>query len=203
MIYKKIINRILKLRSIVNIPSHHKNIYLTFDDGPEDGITEFVLSELDKYGFKATFFCRGDNAEKHPELLQLLRDKGHAIGNHTYGHLHAYDSSAQEYAVDVAKADAILNTRLMRPPHGSLSFRAWWKIRKYKIVYWALNSEDSSLGSFNYAQAINHLKSKTSPGDVILFHFCHRHENETRQILPSYLSWLHEQGFRGLAIDEH
>lgn len=202
MFYKRIINRILVQREIKSIPSKEKVVFLTFDDGPEEGITEFVLNELDKYGYKATFFCRGDNALKYPHLLKKLREKGHSLGNHTYSHLFAFGTNAKEYAKDVAKADAILHTSLMRPPHGSLTFRSWWKLRHYKIVFWALNSEDSSLSKFCYDQAIDKLKTKTRSGDVVLFHFCHRHEKETRKILPAYLAWLHESGYDGKAIEE-
>ena len=83
----RVINGILKRHEIKTIPVEGKAVFLTFDDGPEPEITEFVLNSLDEYGFKATFFCRGDNAEKHSKLLALIRNEGHAIGNHTYNHL--------------------------------------------------------------------------------------------------------------------
>ena len=135
---KKIQNFFLrKLSYISSMPSDGNIVYLTFDDGPEPGITEFVLKELDKYGFKATFFCRGDNAEKNLELFALLREKGHTIGNHTFSHIHAYDVSAKCYEDDVNHAEEILHTQWLRPPHGSLTFGAWWRLhKKYKLVFW-------------------------------------------------------------------
>src|SRR5690554_7380568 len=42
-----------------------KTIYLTFDDGPIPEVTPWVLSILDKYNVKATFFCVGDNVRKY------------------------------------------------------------------------------------------------------------------------------------------
>lgn len=180
-----------------------KVIWLTFDDGPEDGITEFVLNELEKYNYRATFFCRGDNAEKHPELMGMLKEKGHSIGNHTYSHLHAYKTKSKEYVADVEKAGKVLGSLILfRPPHGSLTFCSWWKLRHKKILYWALNSEDSSMEKFNFQHVIDKLKEKTHNGDVVLFHFCHRHEKETRTLLPAYLAWLHEQGYQSKAIPE-
>ena len=62
MLVKRIINKIIQQFEVKSIPTKEKVIYLTFDDGPEPSILDFVLSELDKYSFKATFFCRGDNA---------------------------------------------------------------------------------------------------------------------------------------------
>lgn len=201
ILYKKIINNCLKKFELKTIHTKGKEVYLTYDDGPEPGITEFVLNELSKYGFKATFFCRGDNAERHPDLLKRLREEGHAIGNHTYSHLHAYETLAKTYMEDVKHADEILHTNLFRPPHGSLTLKTWYLLRGRKIVYWALNSGDSEREKFNFGHAINKLKTNTHSGDVVLFHFCHRHENETKQILPAYLKWLSDNGYEGKALE--
>lgn len=199
----KIINRLLRCSEICHISSPPKTIYLTFDDGPESGITEFVLEELDMYGFKGTFFCRGDNAELNPELLKNLRERGHSIGNHTYNHIHAYEVSTEEYLEDVNKANTILHASLFRPPHGSLTFRTFLKLyKKYRIVFWSLNSGDSDLDRFVFDHAISQLEAKTKSGDIVLFHCCNRHEKETRKLLPVYLKWLDEHGYQCVAIND-
>lgn len=132
----------------------------------------------------------------------MIREQGHAIANHSYHHLHAYEVSAKDYLEDVDQANVVLKTHLFRPPKGDLTLRTFLGLhKKYKIVYWALNSEDSDRDRFNYEHAYKNLTVNTKPGDVVLFHFCHRHEKETRQILPAYLLWLHEQGFVGKAIE--
>jgi peptidoglycan/xylan/chitin deacetylase (PgdA/CDA1 family) len=198
---KKVISKYLKRYEIKSIPSEGKVVYLTFDDGPEPGITEFVLEELKKYGFRGTFFCRGDNAENNPDLLSKLREEGHAIANHTYSHLHAYDAPANDYLADVEKADSILHTNLFRPPHGCLTLKTWLGLqKKFRIVYWAINSEDSANEKFNFQHAIGNLKSNTKSGDVVLFHFCHKHQKETQQLLPIYLKWLNDNGYNAEVI---
>jgi len=201
-VYRKAINKLLRLFELKFIPNERRVVYLTFDDGPEPDITEFVLRELDKYGFKATFFCRGDNAEKFPVLLAKLIESGHAIGNHTYSHLHVYDTSSNRYIEDVERADAILQTNLFRPPYGSLTFRTWWKLHNRKIVFWTLNSCDSDMTVFNYERSIENLKSNTYSGVIVLFHFCHKHENETKLLLPQYLKWLEENGYKSFIISQ-
>ena len=40
-----------------------EGVFLTFDDGPTPGITEWILATLDKYDTKATFFVLGKNVE--------------------------------------------------------------------------------------------------------------------------------------------
>jgi peptidoglycan/xylan/chitin deacetylase (PgdA/CDA1 family) len=201
MMYHKIINKLLRTFEVRRIPTKEKTVFLTFDDGPETEITEFILELLDDYGYKGTFFCRGDNAEIHPELLALLRERGHSIGNHTYSHIHSYGASAKIYSDDVKKANNVLHATLFRPPHGSLTFCAWLKLcKRYRIVCWSINSGDSDLEKFDYQKQMNNLKKNTKPGDIVLFHFCHRHETETKLLLPDYLKWLNEQGYNSKSI---
>ena len=63
------------------IPAEKKCVYLTFDDGPIPEVTPWVLDILDTYGIKATFFMVGDNVRKHPEVFQMVIDRGHRVGN--------------------------------------------------------------------------------------------------------------------------
>ena len=73
------------LKQLKSMSTFDKNsIYLTFDDGPEQGITEFILDELSKYNVKGTFFCCGENCEKHPELMKRIKEEGHTVANHTF-----------------------------------------------------------------------------------------------------------------------
>lgn len=60
-------------------------VYLTFDDGPSK-YTSSILSILDKYNIKATFFVTGNYGEKGAEILKQIVDRGHSIGIHTYSH---------------------------------------------------------------------------------------------------------------------
>jgi peptidoglycan/xylan/chitin deacetylase (PgdA/CDA1 family) len=70
-----------------------KKIYLTFDDGPIPGLTEYVLDQLQSYDAKATFFCVGDNIRKYPQIFRKVIDGGHRVGNHTFNHWRAWQHS--------------------------------------------------------------------------------------------------------------
>ena len=194
------INRFLHLFEKRSIKCGEKSVFLTFDDGPEPLITEFVINELEKYGFKATFFCRGDNAEKYPKLLELITNKGHALGNHTYSHINSFNTKSKEYCADIEKAATVIHTNLFRPPWGSLTLSAFLCIiRKYNIIYWSLTSGDS-VRDFDKSFYLNRLMSLTKPGDIILFHFCSKHDNVTKLLLPDYLLWLNNEGFKSISI---
>ncbi|MBP5360528.1 MAG: polysaccharide deacetylase family protein [Bacteroidaceae bacterium] len=201
MLVKRIINKIIQQFEVRRIPTKEKVVYLTFDDGPEADTFRFVLDELDKYDYKATFFCRGDRAARSPQHIELLRQRGHAVGNHSHSHPNAFNVPAATYVADIEQADRILHTKLLRPPYGSLTLSTWLQLhKKYRMVYWSLDSEDSKLENFNHQQALDKLKAKTKKGDVVLFHFCQRHEKETRQLLPEYLAWLHKEGFKSKGL---
>ena len=85
------------------VVENKKVAYLTFDDGPVPEVTPAVLDILKQYGAKATFFMVGENAVKHPDLLERIRQEGHAVGNHTYNHMKGWPVSTAKYIANVRK----------------------------------------------------------------------------------------------------
>ncbi len=85
-----------------------KVLYLTFDDGPTPDITEWTLNLLKKYKAKATFFCIGNNVEKHPEIFNAIIKEGHSIGNHTNTHVEGWRTKTEDYLEDFKKAEIII-----------------------------------------------------------------------------------------------
>ena len=77
--------------------SYAKKIYLSFDDGPTPEVTNWVLEVLQQFNVKATFFCIGENVEKHPVIYQNILDEGHAIGNHTNNHIKGWKTKTKAY----------------------------------------------------------------------------------------------------------
>lgn len=63
-----------------------KKIYLTFDEGYENGYTEQILATLKKTGVKAVFFITGDYYDRSNDLVAKMVKQGHYVGNHTEGH---------------------------------------------------------------------------------------------------------------------
>lgn len=200
MSIKLLINKILHLFEIRRIKTKDNTVYLTFDDGPDKDITEFVLDQLNEYGFKATFFCKGENVAKNPQLVEKIKVEGHSLANHTYSHLHGFYTDVDEYIQDVNRATNLLNTNLFRPPFGALKLSQFIKLaRNYKVVYWSVLSGDSDLERFDINKSMERLV-KTQKGDVILFHFCSLHERETQVLLPKYLNWLKENKYISKAL---
>ena len=69
-----------------------KKIWLTFDDGPEEEVTEFILETLKKLNIKASFFLIGKNIQEFPELTKEIIKEGHIVGNHSFSHLNGFKS---------------------------------------------------------------------------------------------------------------
>jgi peptidoglycan-N-acetylglucosamine deacetylase len=70
-----------------------RRIALTIDDGPDPEVTPRVLDLLDQYGARATFFCIGDLARRHPQWIEAIVARGHAVENHSQRHRHTFSVS--------------------------------------------------------------------------------------------------------------
>ena len=110
-----------------------KEIYLTFDDSPTPKFTYWILNLLRRLNIKATFFCIGEAAAKHSEIINEILKNGHQIGNHTYSHKNGVLNSTKTYLQNIEKCKNILpNTNLFRPPYGNMYP---WQINKIKEKY--------------------------------------------------------------------
>ena len=105
---------------IWDIPVTGKTIFLTFDDGPHETATPFVLQQLELYKAKATFFCIGKNVAEHPEILKQIKADGHAVANHTMHHTNGCKTNDDAYLKEIADADALIGSTLFRPPYGRI-----------------------------------------------------------------------------------
>jgi peptidoglycan/xylan/chitin deacetylase (PgdA/CDA1 family) len=177
-------------------------VYLTFDDGPVPGITDFVLNELAKRNQKATFFMVGDNVRKHTSLATEVLQNGHQIGNHTYHHLHGLKTSKKVYLENVKACDRILeeklgkSTLLFRPPYGMISPWQAGELQKVKeIVMWTLLTGDYDR-SISPQVVLNDSKRMTSEASIIVFHDQQKTDGHLQRILPGYLDFLEGEGFK-------
>ncbi len=68
--------------------NNEKVIYLTFDDGPSETVTQQILDVLEEYDAHATFFVTAQygTKEHRSEMYQAILDSGNTIGLHSYSH---------------------------------------------------------------------------------------------------------------------
>ncbi len=180
---------------IWQIPGREKTVYLTFDDGPDPQITQWVLEQLERFNVKATFFCVGDNVRKFPETYASLRAKGHQTGNHTMHHLKGWNTNTDEYIDNVEACRKYVDSSLFRPPYGRIKPGQAERLRsKYRIIMWSLLACDFEK-NLDCEKAIKGLKNKTRNGDIVVFHDSVKAERNLKVLLPQYLQFLNENGF--------
>lgn len=179
-----------------------KRVFLTFDDGPIPEVTPWVLDVLDRYGVKATFFMVGQNVERHPELLEEVRRRGHAVGNHTLHHIQGASATTLRYMRDAAEGAALTGSTLFRPPHGWLRPRQLMALKKrYRIVMYDLVTRDYSW-RLTHQQVVDNVRHFTRDGSIIVFHDSLKSFPRLRRALPESLQWLKEQGYEFGLIPE-
>ncbi|MDG1725121.1 MAG: polysaccharide deacetylase family protein [Bacteroidia bacterium] len=174
-----------------------KEVFLTFDDGPHPEITPWVVNELDKVGAKATFFVVGENAQRYFTLVDKMQKSGHRVGNHTHRHIKGWSVSSNVYLEDIASCeDYLTENTIFRPPYGQINFASIPAIRKkYEVIMWDVLSKDY-LKRLNVKRALERIKKATKPGSIIVFHDSAKAETNLKVMLPNYLKFLEEEGYK-------
>ncbi len=198
-------NKILKRfypKAIWEMPTNEKVIYLTFDDGPIPGLTEWILDELEKYGAKATFFCVGENIHKYPDIFKKIKVRGHLAANHSFQHIKGFHSETMEYIENVELCEKLTGNKLFRPPYGQLRKKQYRELlsRGYKIVMWDVISYDYE--KITPENCLKNILKNTKRGSIILFHDNIKAEENVKYALSHTLKHFHAEGFRFCSIPE-
>ena len=182
-------------RAIWRMDRNERAVYLTFDDGPIPESTPFILNTLDEFGIKATFFMVGENVLRYHDLYNRIVQAGHQVGNHTFNHLGAFKHWAVTYVINTEKANELIHSHLLRPPHGVMRFSEyWWLKRRYKIVMWDLVTRDYSKW-MTAEDVLNNVKRYARNGSIITFHDSLKSIEKLHYALPAAIRWLKEQGY--------
>jgi peptidoglycan/xylan/chitin deacetylase (PgdA/CDA1 family) len=183
------------------VPTDKKELFLTFDDGPVPGPTEFVVETLESYNAKATFFCIGDNVRKHPSIFKKVMDGGHAVGNHTFNHLKGWSTSLSKYLENINQCDEQFqhnlagSSNLFRPPYGRITSSQIQALKpNYKIVMWDVLTSDYAK-SISPERCLKGSIEATRPGSIIVFHDSLKAERNMTYALPRLLDHFSGQGY--------
>lgn len=161
---------------VYSVERDDTKIALTFNCAWNDSDIDEILSLLDKYNAKCTFFVVGEWAEKYPDALKKISEKGHEIGEHSFSHKDYTLLSYDEIKEDIAKTSDIISKitgftpELVRVPSGSYNNNAVDSIEKcgFTPVQWSVDSID--YGKSSCEEIYERVTSKTTPGDIILMH---------------------------------
>ncbi|WP_442600286.1 delta-lactam-biosynthetic de-N-acetylase [Neobacillus sp. D3-1R] len=186
-----------------------KYLYLTFDNGYENGYTEQILDVLKKEKVPATFFVTGHYLESADDIVQRMVDEGHIIGNHSWYHpdlTKVSDERLKEELEKVrAETEAITGQKGMaylRPPRGIFSERtmALAKELGYTHVFWSLAFVDWYTDQQKGAQyAYDNIMRQAHPGAIMLLHTVSK---DNADALEKVIQDLKKQGYQFKSLDD-
>ncbi len=163
-----------------------KSVLLTFDDGPTPGVTEGVLDRLSQASARAIFFVVGQRATANPDLLQLMHQQGHAVGNHSNTHPTGPFPNPRTYWQDIRLCSTAIEKAtgqapaFFRAPEGRIHPPSLLvpQVLKMRHILWSLDSQDWQGEDETEAKAsAQRVLADVQDGDIILLH--------------EYAGWIH------------
>jgi peptidoglycan-N-acetylmuramic acid deacetylase len=181
-----------------------KLVYLTFDEGYENGNTPKILDALKRNGVSATFFVTGDFCREAPKLCRRMLAEGHVVGNHSNKHpsMPTLTSDRARFEAQFTKADAAFKkatgehlTHLFRPPMGNYSAKSLAMTQRlgYTSVFWGFAHVDyDEKHQPPVAATVSRVLTGSHPGAIFLLHGMSTSDTAA---LDDIITGLREQGY--------
>lgn len=200
--------------NIRRLPGRHAagTIGLTFDDGPDPGVTPRVADILDRYSATATFFCIGAKVEQHPEIVRGLVARGHSVENHTQSHPNLFGLlGPQAAAREIAGGQSAITRSVGVAPsyfRAPVGIRAPWtqhllEVHGLRLVSWTRRGFDTVARDPD--QVVSRLTRGIEGGDILLLHDTSAARDPAGEpivltVLPRLLDRLAACGLRAAAL---
>jgi len=188
----------------------HREIALTFDDGPHPRDTPQVLDTLARHDIHATFFLVGQYAEKHPHLVRQIHQSGHQLGIHCYRHIPFPLENASNLQGQLNRArNAIASAcgisaetiRDVRPPYGWFTAKTSSVLNEwgYHLVMWnSIPQHWIQPASWSVKQILGDVVT----GSIIVLHDGHGHGRKVTPIVNIIVPKLKTMGFEFVTIEQ-
>lgn len=189
-------------------------IAITFDDGPDPIVTPQILAILECYQAKATFFCIGQQAQKHPELIQKIIRNGHQVENHSYRHRKNFAFLGPKRAFEeISQAQQALQTltattpRFFRPMAGIRNPLLDPVLHKLdmRLVSWSHRGFDTQIKKTD--RVLRLLNKGLRAGSILLLHDGNTARTQegipvSVACLPEILQRIANAGLTTITLDE-
>lgn len=193
-----------KDRSVHFIGPEEKTIWLTFDEGYENGYTENILNTLKEKNCPAVFFITGQYARENDALIQRMIAEGHAVGNHSWAHPAGGmpSLSTEEQTEDLMKLHQYMKDQyhyemtLFRYPAGIFSDRSLALIHNmgYHTLFWSFAYADwDPSRQTDPSAAYEKLCARLHPGAIYLLHAV---SSTNAEILGNFIDYARSEGYR-------
>lgn len=183
--------------------TEEKVVYLTFDEGYENGFTPAILDTLKEKQIKAAFFITGSYLKHSPELVKRMKEEGHVVGNHSQTHPDFTTQTDEQVIAEVSqvadKFKEVVGTEMdpfFRFPSGRYSERDLYIVRKlgFRSIFWSMAYKDwDTKDQPGKDYAYQHVMANYHPGAVILLHAV---SSSNTEALADIITGLDEAGYR-------
>ena len=188
--------------------TNEKVMYLTFDEGYENGYTAKILDVLKKTNTPAAFFVTGPYIENEPELIKRMVEEGHVVGNHTVNHPSMPDLSEEEITKELTELNKSFaehtkqNMKFMRPPMGEFSEKSLVATQKngYKSIFWSIAYADWDTDNQKGVDyAVQQVTKQFHNGAIILLHAV---SEDNANALEQIINTAKEQGYTFKSLED-
>lgn len=186
-----------------------KVVYLTFDNGYENGYTATVLDALKEKNVPATFFVTGHYLKDQPDLVKRMVNEEHIVGNHSWHHpdLTTVSDEKLKKELNLVKEEFESLTgkkdmMYLRPPRGIYSERTLALSQQigYHNVFWSLAYVDWKIDQQKgWKHAYDSIMKQIHPGAIILLHTVSK---DNAEALPKVIDDLRKQGYQFKSLDQ-
>ncbi len=188
--------------------SAEKVLYLTFDCGWENGMTDKVLDTLRDKKVPAAFFCTLDHIKSSPDLIARMINEGHIVGNHSAKHPNFAKISRQRMADEILECENYLrqnygySSEFFRFPEGAYNESALELISSMGMtsVFWSSAYADWDVNKTKGAQyAFETVTSRLHPGAILLLHSV---SPDNADALGNIIDWAKSNGYVFRSLDD-
>ncbi len=185
-----------------------KVVYLTFDEGYENGYTPAILDALKANGVKAAFFVTGHYLKSQPGLVQRMVDEGHIVGNHTENHPSLPDVSDEQIEKELRLVEeryeevtGCKNMRYLRPPQGEYSERTLALTRElgYHNIFWSFAMVDWLPLPGGAQESHQTVMDNLHNGALLLLHAVSK---DNAEAMDKILKDIKAQGYTFMTLDD-
>jgi Predicted xylanase/chitin deacetylase len=198
-------------KALCNKPGETEILCLTFDDGPDPGLTDDVLELLQQYGFSATFFVIGNQALKHPEIVSKAFGLGHTIACHDLNHSNISNFRMSRALLrDISESQRIIEgiihkkPLLYRPPMGLMNPHVPGALKQLHMHCIGWNKSVRDAGN-RRQKRFTLIPQLARPGSIVLLHDCLPRpelKKEFLEQLEKLLQAIKENGLRPAGVGE-
>lgn len=186
-----------------------KELYLTFDNGYENGLTPEIMDVLKEKKVPAVFFLTGHYVKDQPELVKRMAAEGHLIGNHSWSHPDMTTLSAGQIKEELDKVQNAVTELtggqkmvFARPPRGIFNDRVLAECQNagYTNVFWSVAYKDWDTKEQRGADyAYNKVMGQLHPGAVILLHAVSK---DNKEAIGRIIDGARAQGYEFKSLDQ-